>query len=52
MSKSAEIRADIAGLRALLRDVTEERERDEVLEMIAELERRARELDNGSAAEN
>jgi hypothetical protein len=51
MSKSAELRAEIAHLRALLRDVTDEEARNAVLEMIGELERRAHDLDNGSSAE-
>jgi hypothetical protein len=49
MSKSAELRADVARLRVALEEITDDGARDAVLEMIAELERRAHELDNGSA---
>jgi hypothetical protein len=52
MAKSPELRAEIAHLRILLRDITDQRARRAVLDMIRELEQRARELDNGSAAEN
>jgi hypothetical protein len=49
MSRSGELRAEIAHLRNFLRDVTDQRARRAVLDMIRELEQRARELDNGSA---
>ena len=52
MAKPSELRAEIAHLSTLLRDITDERARRAVLDMIQELEQRAHAMDNGSAAGN
>ena len=52
MSRSSELRADIARLRLILEEISDEEAADRVRAMIHELARRAHKLDNGSAAEN
>ena len=50
MGKAAELRAEAARLREFVQSVTAPEVRDEIELMIAELESRARQTDNGAAA--
>lgn len=52
MASAAELRAEAAHLRAVLRGVTDPAASAAIEEMIAELESQAKEMDNGGATDD
>jgi hypothetical protein len=49
--KAAELRAEVLHLRTLAKDISDDRVPAKIQEMVEELERLARQLDNGGASD-